>query len=80
MAAILLAPVWGFFAYNQHFATFMFFFSVWVFEMESNTLLDLPNSDITITGNSLFCGGEHRKRKFAASISSIYNSKMAMFI
>ena len=38
--------------------------------MESRTLslLNLLNTGFTIIENGLFCGGEHRKRKIAASI------------
>jgi len=63
---------------HRPFATFLFSFSVWFFEMELKPLLDLLNTGFTIIKNGLFSGGEHRKRKIVASIQII--DKMAMFI
>ena len=46
----------------QHFATFVFGFSVWFFKMEFNPLPVLLETGFTIIEISLFCGGEHSKR------------------
>ena len=44
----------------QHFATFLFGFSVSVvFKMEFNPLSDLLNTGFTIVEIGLFYGGEH---------------------
>ena len=48
---------------HQQFATNLFGFSVWLFEMGSKPLPDLLNTGFTITENGLFSGGEHRERK-----------------
>ena len=42
---------------------------VWLFEMKSNTLLDLLNTGFTVFQNGLFCLGERKKRKIAAGDS-----------